>query len=94
MKKYQCNFYLRWPDKAESPIYAYVTFNAERLRFSTGASIPTAYWDADAQKVLATVKRKSYPQATDANAYLERVRGEVGKVLRGCFGIVVNDDRG
>lgn len=81
MKKYQCSFYLRWPDRVESPIYAYATFNAQRLRFSTGVSIPVSYWDSDAQKVRTTVNRKSYPQASDANAYLERVRAEIGKVL-------------
>lgn len=81
MTKHRCSFYLRWPDKADSPVYAYVTFNGERLRFSIGLNVPTAFWDAEAQKVRSTVQRKSYPQASAANAYLEQVRGEIGKVL-------------
>src|SRR5215213_9208067 len=81
MTKHRCNFYLRWPDKPDSPLYAYVTFNGERLRFSIGLSVPTAFWDAEAQKVRSTVQRKSYAQASAANAYLEQVRGEIGKVL-------------
>ena len=83
MTKHRCSFYLRWPDKPDSPIYAYVTFNGERLRFSIGLSIATAFWDAETQKVRSTHQRKSYPQASAANAYLEQVRGEIGKVLSG-----------
>jgi integrase len=81
MTKHRCNFYLRWPEKPESPVYAYATFGGERLRFSVGLSIPTEFWDSEAQKVRSTQKRKSYPQASTANAYLEQVRGEIGKVL-------------
>lgn len=81
MTKHRCSFYLRWPEKPLSPIYAYVTFNSERLRFSIGLSVHTAFWDAESQKVRSTLQRKSYPQASSANAYLEQVRGEIGKVL-------------
>lgn len=81
MTKHRCSFYLRWPDKPDSPIYAYVTFNSERLRFSIGLNVPTAFWDADGQKVRSTHMRKSYAQASAANAYLELVRGEIGKVM-------------
>jgi site-specific recombinase XerD len=59
----EVNFFLKKPkSKEETLIYLFLSYNNQRLKYSTGEKIKPVYWDSENQKVKGTKKFPEYPE--------------------------------
>jgi site-specific recombinase XerD len=59
----EVNFFLKQPkSKEESLIYLFLSYNNQRLKYSTGEKIKPVYWDSENQKVKGTKKFPEFPE--------------------------------
>ena len=59
----EVNFFLKKPkSKEETLIYLFLSYNNQRLKYSTGEKIKPDFWDSENQKVKGTKKFPEFPE--------------------------------
>jgi integrase len=80
MKISEPKFLLKEPKGEKATLISLVVrFNNERLFYSTGESIHPDLWDFKSQRAKST---KRNPEHLEINAWLDKVKNEVGNVFR------------
>ena len=83
----EVNFFLKQPkSKEESLIYLFLSYNNQRLKYSTGEKIKPVYWDSENQKVKGTKKFPEYPEFNNSlNDLRKKAFDAYRKVLNDGF---------
>jgi site-specific recombinase XerD len=69
----EVNFFLKKPkSKEETLIYLFLSYNNQRLKYSTGEKIKPVYWDSENQKVKGTKKFPEYPEFNSTLKSIEK----------------------
>ncbi len=72
-----------YPDKADRPktvLMMSVTFEGNRIKFSTGLTVENINWDSSNKSV-----KKRVPKGTEINAYLQRIELKVTEFYNECL---------
>lgn len=78
--KLSIRFYLNQPKTIETSIISSISFDAIRVRTSTGISIPTKYWSKTTQQLKST-----YPNSLLTNALIDRYRSRIKEDVLECI---------